>query len=98
MARTLSEPTMVSVQSMRPLNAIQVVTGMISKTTITDYALASISGGSAALCEVTVRIEDADGNGISAKSVGKDIVTTSVQAVIDGINRIMLKKKQKQKE
>ena len=80
------------------LNAIQVVTGMISKTTITDYALASISGGSAALCEVTVRIEDADGNGISAKSVGKDIVTTSVQAVINGINRIMLKKKQKQKE
>lgn len=80
------------------LNAIQVVTGTISKTTITDYALASISGGSAALCEVTVRIEDADGNVISAKSVGKDIVTTSVQAVIDGINRIMLKKKQKQKE
>ena len=80
------------------LNAIQVVTGTISKTTITDYALASISGGSAALCEVTVRIEDADGNGISAKSVGKDIVTTSVQAVINGINRIMLKKKQKQKE
>ena len=53
--------------------------------------MASISGGSTALCEVTIRVEDARGNSISAKSVGEDIVTTSVQAVIDGINRIMLK-------
>ena len=51
---------------------------------ITDYGLASISGGSAALCEVTISVEDAVGNTASAKSVGKDIVTTSVQAVIEG--------------
>ena len=30
-------------------------------------------------------------NIISSKSVGEDIVTTSVQAMVDGINRIMLK-------
>jgi 2-isopropylmalate synthase len=79
------------------LNAIQKITGKISEIRIKDYALASISGGSTALCEVTVRVEDADRNKVSAKSVGEDIVTTSVQAVIDGINRIMLKKIQKEK-
>jgi len=73
------------------LNAIQKITGKISELRIKDYGLASISGGSTALCEVTVTIEDANRNKVSSKSVGEDIVTTSVQAVIDGINRIMIK-------
>ncbi|WP_304515737.1 alpha-isopropylmalate synthase regulatory domain-containing protein, partial [Candidatus Nitrosotalea sp. FS] len=59
--------------------------------------LDSISGGSEALCEVTIKVEDPYGNQASAKSVGEDIVITSVQAMIDGINRIMLKKILKQK-
>jgi 2-isopropylmalate synthase len=79
------------------LNAIQKITGKISEIRIKDYGLASISGGSTALCEVTVKVEDADRNKVSAKSIGADIVTTSVQAVIDGINRIMLKKILKEK-
>ena len=74
------------------LNAIQKITGKISEIRIKDYKLASISGGSGALCEVTVKVEDPLGNKVSAKSVGEDIVTTSVKAVIDAINRIMLKK------
>ena len=74
------------------LNAIQKITGPTSKLRIRDYGLASISGGSGALCEVTVRVEDSSGNLISSKSVGKDIVTTSVKAVVDGANRLMLKK------
>ena len=68
------------------------ITGKISEIRIKDYGLASISGGSGALCEVTVKVEDPLGNKVSAKSVGEDIVTTSVKAVIDAINRIMLKK------
>ena len=79
------------------LNAIQKITGEISEVRIKDYGLASISGGSNALCEVTIKVEDAKGNKASAKSIGEDIVTTSVQAVIDGINRIMLKKMLKEK-
>jgi 2-isopropylmalate synthase len=37
-------------------------------------------------------------NMVSSKSIGEDIVITSVQAVIDGMNRIMLKKLVKQKK
>ena len=80
------------------LNAIQKITGKISEVRIKEYGLASISGGSNALCEVTIRVEDAQGNEATAKSVGEDIVTTSVQAVIDGLNRILLKKLLKEKK
>ena len=79
------------------INAIQKITGEIAKVRIKDYKLDSISGGSDALCEVTIKVEDAYGNLASAKSIGEDIVITSVQAMIDGINRIMLKKILKQK-
>jgi 2-isopropylmalate synthase len=47
---------------------------------------------------VTVKVEDARGSIISSKSVGEDIVTTSVQAMVDGINRIMLKNVLKEKK
>ena len=80
------------------LNAIQKITGKLSEIRIKDYGLASISGGSGALCEVTVKVEDALGNKVSAKSVGEDIVTTSVKAVVDAINRIMLKKLLQEKQ
>lgn len=80
------------------LNAIQKITGEIAKVRVKEYKLDSISGGSDALCEVTIKVEDAYGNMASAKSIGEDIVITSVQAVMDGINRIMLKKTLKQKK
>ena len=73
------------------LNAIQKITGEISRVKINSYGLASISGGSDALCEVTIGVEDAFQNKSSAKAIGNDVVTTSVRAVIDGINRILLK-------
>ncbi len=73
------------------LNAIQKITGETSKVRITKYNLDSISGGSGAMCEVTVEVEDATSHTISARHVGKDIVTTSVEAVLDAINLIMLK-------
>ena len=73
------------------LNAIQKITGQITdEVRLKEYRLDSISGGANALCEVTIKVEDARGNTISSKSVGEDIVTTSVQAMVDGINRIML--------
>ena len=57
------------------------------KLRLKEYRLDSISGGANALCEVTVKVEDARGNIISSKSIGEDIVTTSVQAMVDGINQ-----------
>ena len=81
------------------LNAIQKITGQVTdEVRLKEYRLDSISGGAYPLCEVTVKVEDARGNIISSKSVGEDIVTTSVQAMVDGINRIMLKTILKEKK
>ena len=81
------------------LNAIQKITSQVTdEVRLKEYRLDSISGGANALCDVTVKVEDARGNIISSKSVGEDIVTTSVQAMVDGINRIMLKTLLKEKK
>lgn len=74
------------------LNAVRKITDRISRMRIADYNLASISGGSDALCEVTVRIEDETGDAVSARTTGPDIVTTSIGAAITGMNRLMRKK------
>ena len=79
------------------LKAIQKTMSGIASVRIRDYELASISGGSSALCEVTVKVEDEDRAKATARSVGEDIVTTSVKAVIDGINRLLLKKARAQR-
>lgn len=75
------------------LAAIQEIVGGIYETRITNYAINAISGGSDALCEVTVTVEDARGSSVLARSAGEDIVVTSVQAVIEGINGIALRRK-----
>ena len=75
------------------LAAIQEIVGGIYETRIANYAINSISGGSDALCEVTVKVEDARGNSVLARSAGEDIVVTSVRAVIEGINGIALRRK-----
>ena len=80
------------------LSAIQKITGQIGEVRIKEYGLASIAGGSNALCEVTIKIEDLAGNAVSSKSVGEDIVITSVQAMVDAINRMMLKKTLQEKK
>ena len=48
------------------LNAIQKITGETSKV-LTKYGMDAISGGSGALCEVTVEVEDAHSQTISAR-------------------------------
>jgi len=64
-----------------------------------DACLKAPVGESAAdVIVVLRRILDLYANIRPAKSIGEDIVTTSVQAMIEGINRIMLKKIVKQKK
>ncbi|MDE1825104.1 MAG: 2-isopropylmalate synthase [Candidatus Micrarchaeota archaeon] len=78
------------------LKAIKNVTGAWDNTfKIKDYRIGAVSGGSEAMCEVTVEVEDGGGSSAVAKSKGYDIVITSVQAMLEAINRAMLKKELK---
>src|SRR6266540_1407198 len=74
------------------LKAIQKIAADVANIRIREYRLDSITGGSDALAEVTVKVEDLDGNVVSAKKSGEDVVVVSVQAVMDAINKTMLRK------
>ena len=74
------------------LKAIQKVTDRLTKVRLREYKLEAITGGTNAEAEVLVKIEDEEGHISSASSVGTDIVMTSVDAMISGINEVMLRK------
>ena len=74
------------------LKAIQKIAGEVANVKIRDFMLDSIAGGSDALAVVTIKVEDKDGNVVSAKKAGEDIVVASVQAMMDAINKVLLRK------
>lgn len=73
------------------LRAIQQVTDKFAKVTLREYRLEAITGGTNAEAEVLIKVEDDLGNICSASSSGQDIVMASVEAMINGINEIMLR-------
>jgi 2-isopropylmalate synthase len=74
------------------LKAIQKISGEMANIKIREYRLDSITGGSDALAEVTIKVEDKNGNVVSARKSGEDIVVASVQAMMDAINKVLLRK------
>lgn len=69
------------------ITAIRNVMKEISALRLKEYHLDAITGGSNALAEVTVKLEDEKGNLYIAKGVREDVVIASVDAMINGINR-----------
>jgi isopropylmalate/homocitrate/citramalate synthase len=69
------------------INAIRGAMGEISGLELKEYHLDAITGGSDALAEVTVKLEDEKRNLYIAKGVREDVVLASVDAMINGINR-----------
>lgn len=59
-----------------------------------EFRLEAITGGSNALCEVTIKLGDCEDAKLLSlgKSVGSDIVTTSVDATIEALNRLWVRK------
>ena len=74
------------------LRAIQSVVRDVADIRLLEYRLEAITGGSDALGEVIVKVSDELGNTASARSVGPDIVMASVDAMVDGINKILQKR------
>ncbi len=72
------------------LKAVRKVLSEVEDIRLTEYHLEAITGGSDALAEVVVKLEDSKGNIASGKAAREDIVVASVEAMISGINRIFL--------
>jgi 2-isopropylmalate synthase len=79
------------------IKAIQKITNRLVNVRLREYRLEAITGGSDAVAEVVIKVEDREGNIVSARSVREDIVMASVEAMISGINKSLLKKKYQRK-
>jgi 2-isopropylmalate synthase len=74
------------------LNAIK--SAVSDKLTLVEYRLSAITGGSDSLCEVIVKLRlNGEGSVMSiGKSIGTDIVLTSVEATMEAIDRLYARK------
>jgi 2-isopropylmalate synthase len=74
------------------LNAIK--SAVSDKLNLVEYRLSAITGGSDSLCEVTVKLRmNGEGSAMSVgKSIGTDIVLTSVEATMEAIDRLYARK------
>jgi len=75
------------------VKAIQSITERVAKISLKEYRLEALTGGSDAMAEVIVKVGDNEGNISSARGVGDDIVVASVQALIKGMNKLLVKQK-----
>jgi 2-isopropylmalate synthase len=73
------------------LKAIQKITNNLENIRLREYRLEAITGGSNAVAEVVIKVEDEKGNLVSARAAREDIVMASVEAMINGINKLLLK-------
>ena len=73
------------------LKAIQKLISNQEKIRLREYRLEAITGGSNAVAEVIIKVEDEKGNLVSARAAREDIVMASVEAMINGINKLLLK-------
>mgnify|MGYP000915454015 CR=1 FL=1 len=80
------------------LKSIQKITGNLANIRIQEFRMEALTGGSDALAEVSIKVGDDQGNVASSRFAGEDIVIASVQAMIDGINRLLQKREQKEKQ
>jgi 2-isopropylmalate synthase len=78
------------------LKAIQKLTSNLEQIRLSEYRLEAITGGSNAVAEVVIKVEDEKGNIVSARAAREDIVMASVEAMINGINKLLLKNHHKQ--
>jgi len=78
--------------------AVKAVQGLLDSDTsirLCDFRIDAISGGSDALAEVIIGVEDDRGKKVSARSAREDIVMASVEALVSAINRLMLLEEEK---
>jgi 2-isopropylmalate synthase len=77
------------------IKAIQKIVGSLANVHLREYRLEATTGGSDALAEVLIKIEDSEGNIISARAAREDVVIASVEAMIEGINKTLIKSRMK---
>jgi len=76
-------------------NAIRAIIGPNIK--LKEYSLKAITGGTDALADVVIKVEDKNKNIFKAEAVDEDVIMASTKAFIQGINKAMNFKKPSKK-
>jgi 2-isopropylmalate synthase len=80
------------------IKALQKLTHSLVNVKLSEYRLEALTGGSDAVAEVVIKVEDKDGNIVSARAAREDIVMASVEAMINGINKCLIKRRRMEKQ
>jgi 2-isopropylmalate synthase len=75
------------------IKAVQKLTSDLAEVRLKEYRIEAATGGSDAMGEVIIKVEDKDGNVVSARATQEDIVMASVEAMIDAINKSLMKRR-----
>lgn len=75
------------------VKAVQKIINPSVQITLKEYRLEAITGGSDALAEALVKVEDAGGTVVSASAAREDVVVASVEAMIEAINKVLLRRR-----
>ena len=70
------------------INALKKATGKLADITLEEYHVDAITGGTDALVEVWVKLSKGD-RIITARGARTDIIMASVEAVLEGMNRLL---------
>jgi (R)-citramalate synthase len=70
------------------INALRKAIGKLADITLEEYHVDAITGGTDALVEVWVKLSR-DGHVITARGARADILMASVEAVVEGVNRLL---------
>lgn len=74
------------------LKAIQRVIQNLARISLREFRIEAVTGGSDAVAEVIVKVEDETGRLVSARGAREDIVMASVEAMINAINKLLARK------
>jgi 2-isopropylmalate synthase len=73
------------------VRAVQKITDPLVQIKLKEYRLEAITGGSDALADALVKVEDANGTVVSASAAREDVVVASVEAMVEAINKVLLR-------
>jgi len=75
------------------LKAVQKIIQNLTKISLREFRIEAVTGGSDAVAEVIVKVEDERGNLVSARGAREDIVMASVEAMMNAINKLLVKRR-----
>lgn len=80
------------------IKATQSLVSNFPEIKLKSFKVEAITGGSDAIAEILIEVEDKEGRSVSAKSESEDIVRASVEALISGVNMLIAERRREKEK